>query len=115
MRRLIVERAEGNPFFVEEFVATLIDLRVLQRVNGGWSFGELPSDFHVPDSVQAVLVARIDLLPPAEKFALQAASVIGRIFWPARSTALSGGVQPRLRPARRTRLRPSLHRLLARR
>ena len=46
-----------------------------------WSFGELPPDFAVPDSVQAVLAARIDLLPAAEKAALQAASVIGRVFW----------------------------------
>ena len=39
---LIVERAEGNPFFVEELIATLIDTGVLERTNGGWSFGELP-------------------------------------------------------------------------
>ena len=91
---LIVERAEGNPFFVEELVATLIDTGVLERMNGGWSFGELPSGLDVPDSVQAVLAARIDLLPPAEKAALQAAAVIGRVFWTGPVYELTGGVQP---------------------
>jgi class 3 adenylate cyclase/tetratricopeptide (TPR) repeat protein len=81
LRSLIVERAEGNPFFVEELIATLIDRGVAARRDGGWSFGELPHGFSVPDSVQAVLAARIDLLPPAEKAALQAAAVIGRVFW----------------------------------
>jgi class 3 adenylate cyclase len=81
LRDLVVERAEGNPFFVEELIATLVDTGVLERRNGGWSFGELPPGFSMPDSVQAVLAARIDLLPPGEKSALQAASVIGRAFW----------------------------------
>ena len=78
---VVVERAEGNPFFVEELLATLIDRQLLERQNGAWRMAELPSDFAVPDTVQAVVAARIDLLDPAEKQALQAASVIGRIFW----------------------------------
>jgi class 3 adenylate cyclase len=78
---LVAERAEGNPFFVEELIATLLDRGVLSRSNGGWSFGQLPPDFFVPDTVQAVLAARIDLLPRAEKAALQTAAVIGRVFW----------------------------------
>jgi class 3 adenylate cyclase len=94
LREVVVERAEGNPFFVEELVATLIDMRVLGRENGGWSVGELPSDFQVPDSVQAVLAARIDLLPDDEKAALQAAAVIGRIFWTGPVYELVGGGRP---------------------
>jgi class 3 adenylate cyclase len=81
LRELVVERAEGNPFFVEELIATLVDREVLARSNGGWSFGELPPGFSLPDTVQAVLAARIDLLPRTEKAALQAAAVIGRTFW----------------------------------
>jgi len=81
IRELVMERGEGNPFFVEELIATLADRGVLARANGGWSFGELPPGFFVPDTVQAVLAARIDLLPPAEKAALQTAAVIGRVFW----------------------------------
>jgi len=78
---LVVERAEGNPFFVEELLGVLIDRGVLARENGLWVLHELPDEFAVPDSVQAVLAARIDLLGAAEKSALQAAAVIGRVFW----------------------------------
>jgi class 3 adenylate cyclase len=78
---LVLDRAEGNPFFVEEVLETLIDRGLLERRNGGWTLAELPPDFDVPDSVQAVLSARIDLLEPAETEALQAAAVIGRVFW----------------------------------
>jgi class 3 adenylate cyclase len=91
LRTAIVDRAEGNPFFVEELLATLIDRGVLQRQNGGWTFADLPDGFDVPDTVQAVLAARIDLLPAAEKAALQAAAVIGRIFWTGPIYELVGG------------------------
>jgi class 3 adenylate cyclase len=83
LSELVVERAEGNPFFVEELLGVLIDRRLLSRQNGSWALRELPSDFTVPDSVHAVLAARIDLLDAAEKSALQAAAVIGRVFWTA--------------------------------
>jgi class 3 adenylate cyclase/tetratricopeptide (TPR) repeat protein len=96
-REVIVERAEGNPFFVEELVGTLIDQRVLEQLDGRWEMGELPVDFVVPDSVQAVLGARIDLLAPAEKAALQAASVIGRVFWTGPVYELLGGLEPDFR------------------
>jgi class 3 adenylate cyclase len=91
LRTAIVERAEGNPFFVEELLATLIDRGVLQRQNGGWTCAELPEGFQVPDTVQAVLAARIDLLPAEEKTALQAAAVIGRVFWTGPVYELVGG------------------------
>ena len=81
VRRVILERAEGNPLFVEELVRTLIDQGVLERQNGGWVARDLPENFVIPDTVHAVLAARIDLLEPPEKAALQAAAVIGRTFW----------------------------------
>ncbi len=81
LSELVVERAEGNPFFVEELLGVLMDRDILVRENGDWVLRELPSEFTVPDSVQAVLAARIDLLGAAEKAALQAAAVIGRVFW----------------------------------
>lgn len=94
VRRALVERAGGNPFFVEELVATFIDRGVLERSNGGWTARELPEGFEIPDSVQAVLAARIDLLPATEKAALQAASVIGRTFWAGPVGELLGGEDP---------------------
>jgi class 3 adenylate cyclase len=81
LSELVVERAEGNPFFVEELLGVLIDRGILVREDGDWLLHELPSEFAVPDSVHAVLAARIDLLGAAEKSALQAAAVIGRVFW----------------------------------
>ena len=65
LREEIVRRAEGNPFFVEELIQLARDREATE----------------IPDSVQAVLAARIDLLADADKAALQAAAVIGRAFW----------------------------------
>jgi class 3 adenylate cyclase len=81
LRELVVATAEGNPFFVEELLSALVDHGVLERTNGGWRFHESREGFIVPDSVQSLVAARIDLLGAAEKAALQAASVVGRSFW----------------------------------
>lgn len=97
LREVVVERAEGNPFFVEELLATLIDRQLLQRENGSWRMAELPPDFAVPDTVQAVVAARVDLLDSGEKQALQAASVIGRIFWAGPVYELVHDAEPDLR------------------
>ena len=97
MTEMLVRQAEGNPFFVEELIGSLIDEGVLSPLAGGWSVAEPSAGFVVPDSVQAVLAARVDLLPEAEKAALQAASVIGRVFWTGPVYELVPGVQPDLR------------------
>ena len=89
-RKLVVRQAEGNPFFLEEMLAELIDRQLLERQNGGWVLRDGTSDLGIPDTVQAVLAARIDLLPPPAKEALQAAAVIGRSFSAAGLTALAG-------------------------
>jgi class 3 adenylate cyclase len=96
VRDVIVQRAEGNPFFVEELVRSLIDQGVLKRRNGDWTVGAMSSTIVVPDTVQSVLSSRIDLLPPAEKAALQAAAVIGRTFWSGPVYELLEGVEPDL-------------------
>jgi class 3 adenylate cyclase/tetratricopeptide (TPR) repeat protein len=96
LRRLLVRRSEGNPFFVEELVAELADAGVVERSDGGWVVRELPADFAVPDSIFAVLAARIDRLPALEKAALQAASVVGRAFWPGPVVHLLDGEEPDL-------------------
>ena len=91
LRNLVVERAEGNPLFVEELIGTLIDRGNLQQVGDSWQAKRLRSNLDIPDSVQAVLAARIDMLPSLEKAALQAASVVGRIFWVGPVRELVGG------------------------
>jgi class 3 adenylate cyclase len=93
VRDLVLARAEGNPFFVEELIRTLIDQGVLERRNGDWTVRDIPNDFVVPDTVQAVLAARIDLLEPPEKAALQAAAVIGRTFWAGPVAELLEGIE----------------------
>jgi class 3 adenylate cyclase/tetratricopeptide (TPR) repeat protein len=81
VREIVIGRAEGNPFFIEELLATLIDRGILARADGGWALERAIAADDLPDTVQAVLAARIDLLPTVEKRALQTASVVGRVFW----------------------------------
>jgi predicted ATPase len=90
LRSLVLERSEGNPFFLEELLATLVDHGLLTRKGGDWVVHEPPTDFAVPDSVQSVLAARIDLLDPTAKAALQAAAVVGRVFWAGPVAELTG-------------------------
>jgi hypothetical protein len=89
-RQLVVDRAEGNPFFVEEILAELLDRELLERQNGSWALRPGDTALGLPDSVQGVLAARIDLLPSEAKEALQAAAVIGRSFAPGGLAALVG-------------------------
>jgi class 3 adenylate cyclase len=79
----IVERADGNPFFVEEIIRHLIDQGRIVRSADGWHAGAPLTEVEIPDTIQAVLAARIDLLSTQEKRTLQAAAVVGRVFWPA--------------------------------
>jgi class 3 adenylate cyclase len=87
-REVVVARAEGNPFFVEELAASLIDRGVVQRRDGVWELAAELDELSMPDSVRGVLAARIDLLDPPRKAALQAAAVIGRVFWQGAVRAL---------------------------
>ena len=67
-RQAVLDKSEGNPLFVEETV------RMLSEANGG-------GIERIPDTLQALIAARIDHLPPGEKELLQGAAVMGRIFW----------------------------------
>src|SRR5713226_3701036 len=81
LRQFILEKTEGNPFFMEEIVQALIEQGVLIRDDvGARRAVPLPTDLHIPTSVQGVLAARIDRLPPDEKALLQQLAVIGREF-----------------------------------
>ena len=82
VREVVLGLGEGNPFFVEEVLASLLDRGILRRRGKDrWVAGELTEALAASDSVQAVIAARIDVLPEQERHALQAASVAGRSFW----------------------------------
>jgi class 3 adenylate cyclase len=87
-RDLVVRHAEGNPFFLEELLFDLLDRALLARRADGWALDA--AAISIPDSIRGVLAARIDLLSPSAKDALQAASVIGRSFSAAGLAALAG-------------------------
>ena len=76
-KRRLVERTEGNPFFLEEIVRTLVETKVLTGARGAYRLTKALEEIQVPATVQAVLAARIDRLPPEEKRLLQSAAVIG--------------------------------------
>ena len=79
LKQLILEKTEGTPFFLEEVAQELREQGVL--ADGGASGRSLlPSELHIPPTVQGVLAARIDRLAPDEKSLLQQLSVIGREF-----------------------------------
>jgi class 3 adenylate cyclase/tetratricopeptide (TPR) repeat protein len=78
LKRLLIERTEGNPFFVEESVRALIESGVLAGERGSYRVARPFERAQVPATVQAVLAARIDRLTPEDKRLLQAAAVIGK-------------------------------------
>jgi class 3 adenylate cyclase/predicted ATPase len=79
LSRLIIDKAEGNPFFIQEIVQNLLDRGVLAR-NGTLRLTTPIADIGIPTTVQAVLASRIDGLPPAHKDLLQTLAVIGKEF-----------------------------------
>jgi tetratricopeptide (TPR) repeat protein len=74
---LLIARTEGNPFFLEESVQTLVETQVLGGERGAYRLAHPLVSLQMPATVQAVLAARIDRLPPEEKRLLQTAAVIG--------------------------------------
>jgi class 3 adenylate cyclase/tetratricopeptide (TPR) repeat protein len=77
LKQLLLARTEGNPLFLEESVRSLVDDRVLAGERGAYRLVKTPDTVHVPATVQAILAARIDRLPPEDKTLLQTASVVG--------------------------------------
>ena len=92
-QQALLERAGGNPLYAEEFVRLLAD-------RGGAGRGG-----EVPDSVQALIAARLDTLSPERKSLLQDAAVLGKVFW-AGALAQMGGREPREVEQRPARARP---------
>jgi class 3 adenylate cyclase/tetratricopeptide (TPR) repeat protein len=78
LKRLLVDRTQGNPFFLEETIRGLIEGGALAGTPGQYRLAAALPTIQVPATVQAVLAARIDRLPPEDKRLLQLASVVGK-------------------------------------
>jgi class 3 adenylate cyclase len=80
LQHYLEEKAEGNPFYLEEVVNALIELEKLIRDDGAWRFTNDFTEADVSPSIHGVIASRLDLLKKEEKRILQEASVIGRVF-----------------------------------
>ncbi|MFL5918272.1 MAG: AAA family ATPase [Gaiellaceae bacterium] len=88
----LIEQAGGNPLYAEEFVRMLVDQGVLTPE------GELRDvEIRVPDTVQALIAARLDTLAPARKALLHDAAVVGKVFWSGGVAAMSHSDEPSVR------------------
>ena len=90
LTRQMTERAEGNPFFLEEIIRHLVDEKEIVQRDGVWVLSVEAGEVAIPDTVQMALASRIDLLGAEEKTVLQVASVVGRDFWPGPVAHLMG-------------------------
>jgi class 3 adenylate cyclase/tetratricopeptide (TPR) repeat protein len=91
VRAQVIEAAEGNPLFVEEMLAMLIDDGLLERHNGDWVATADLGDITVPPTIEALLAARLDRLSPPERAVAERASIEGKVF--------HGGAVAELSPA----------------
>jgi class 3 adenylate cyclase/tetratricopeptide (TPR) repeat protein len=78
LKRMLIERTEGNPFFLEESVLALVETQFLSGEPGHYRLLKAAETIQIPASAQAILTARIDRLAAEDKRVLQAASVIGK-------------------------------------
>jgi class 3 adenylate cyclase len=101
VQQRIGETAEGNPLFVEELVAMLVDQGVLRQENGGWRAADELRTVSVPPSISALVAARLDHLEPLERDLIGRAAVVGKIFQRSAVAELSP-------PERREELGPRL-------
>jgi class 3 adenylate cyclase/tetratricopeptide (TPR) repeat protein len=100
----LLARAGGNPLYAEEFVRMLVDRGSLVRSGPSWELVEAVGEIPVPETVQALIAARIDTLPSPRKTLLQDAAVVGKVFWGGAVEALTG-IEPR-------QIREGLHELV---
>jgi tetratricopeptide (TPR) repeat protein len=80
LKRLVQSKAEGNPFYLEELINTLIESETLMRENGTWKLTRSVTEFDISSSLHGLIAGRLDRLEKKTKRILQEASVIGRAF-----------------------------------
>jgi class 3 adenylate cyclase/tetratricopeptide (TPR) repeat protein len=80
LRAALLEGAEGNPLYAQEFIRLLLDRGALVETEAGWAL-ESVDELPVPDTVLGIIAARLDALPAEDKAVIQDASVVGKTFW----------------------------------
>jgi len=80
VKTIILEKSEGNPFFIEEVIRSLIDKDLIYREGDRWKARQEVENLNVPDTLQGLILERVDRLQTEVKYVLQCASVIGRLF-----------------------------------
>ncbi len=104
LQQTLLERSGGNPLYVTEYVR-------LAEEQGWFTNAERGEDLPLPDSIQAIISARVDLLSPEDKTLLQTAAVVGRVFWAGALSFADAGSPDEVREglrrlARRELVRP---------
>jgi tetratricopeptide (TPR) repeat protein len=80
LEELVLEKTEGVPFFIEEFIKSLKDLKIIGRKENKYHLAKGPQEVAIPSTIQDVIMARVDSLPAGAKDVLQTGSVIERDF-----------------------------------
>jgi predicted ATPase len=80
LEELILEKTEGVPFYIEEFIKSLRDLNAIERKKGTYHLAKDIQGLSIPSTIQDVIMARVDALPEGAKELVQTGSVIEREF-----------------------------------
>ncbi len=97
---MVIDTAEGNPFYIEELVTWLVDAGVIVKAEPDWFVvDELVHSVAVPSTLKGVLQSRLDALSARERGLLQRASVVGRVFWDAAVERLDEALAPAEEPS----------------
>jgi predicted ATPase/class 3 adenylate cyclase len=90
LRELIIEHAEGNPYYIEEMVRMLVEDGIIVKEEPVWRIQPSRlSDLRIPSTLTGIIQARLDSLPKQERTVLQQASIVGRVFWDAAVTHIN--------------------------
>lgn len=81
LKEIIYKKSEGNPLFIEEILRSLIEKGVFEKIGEKWIQVKDIKEIEIPDTLEEIILSRVDNLPLMEKIILQRASIIGRNFW----------------------------------
>lgn len=90
LRELIIQQAEGNPYYIEEMIRMLVEDGILVRGEPTWNIQtNRLDDVRIPSTLTGIIQARLDGLPKQERTILQQASIVGRVFWDSALTYIN--------------------------